>query len=307
MIRPSNFGYNSETAKTNIFQKQTNLSQKIIQKNALLEFEKFANILRENEITVEIFDDTSQSFTPDSIFPNNWFSAHRNGLLIIYPMLAQNRRIEKRKDIIAFLKSKCCIKKIVDLSSYEKENKFLEGTGSLVFDHKNRNCYANISSRTNENLARKVCQLLGYKAITFRATDTKKNEIYHTNVMMSIGSGYSIICIDSIKNSSEKTRVKNSFKKSGMQIVKISLKQMNSFCGNTLELQNERGENILVMSENAYKAFRKNQIKILEKYAKIIYSGIETIETVGGGSARCMMAEISPSPPFTNGREKKGI
>lgn len=291
MIRPCNFGFNPETATTNIFQKNLSLSQIEIQNRALTEFDNFVKLLSGHKISVEIFDDAPTPVTPDSIFPNNWFSTHED-LLILYPMLTSNRRNEKRKDIIEFLKKKYTIKKTIDLSYYESENKFLEGTGSIVFDHKNRIGYATISSRTNKMLAEEVCELLNYKTIIFSAADFNGNEIYHTNVMMSIGDGFAIACLDSIKNSSEKKSVRTSLQKSGLEIVEIIFEQMNSFCGNALELQNSGGEKILVMSENAYKAFHKDQLRTLENYAKIIYSSLDTIETIGGGSARCMMAEI---------------
>lgn len=292
MIRPCNFGYNSETAFTNIFQKNIFLLPGEIQHRALSEFDNLVRMLLNNKITVEIFEDTTVPSTPDSIFPNNWFSTHPDDLLVIYPMLAASRRKEKRKDIIESLQIKYSLSQLVDLSSYEKENIFLEGTGSLVFDHINKVGYANISSRTDKKLSEKVCIMLGYKSCIFSAADAHKNEIYHTNVMMSIGEGFAIACFDSLKKVSERTYVRKSLEESGLEIIEISLEQMNSFCGNALELQNSDGNNILVMSENAFKAFSEKQLKILENYARIIYSPLNTIETAGGGSARCMMAEI---------------
>lgn len=292
MIRPCNFGYNSETSFTNVFQKNSFLSHPEIHHRALSEFDHFAGMLHDNKITVEIFEDTLAPATPDSIFPNNWFSSHPDGLLLIYPMLALSRRDEKRKDIIEFLQKKYPHGNLVDLSGYEKENIFLEGTGSLVLDHKNKVGYANISSRTNKKLAEKVCGMSGYKSCIFSASDAHENEIYHTNVMLSIGEGFAIACLDSIKRPAERMYVKKSLEESGLEIIEISFEQMNSFCGNALELQNSDGNNILVMSENAFKAFSEKQLKTLEKYADIIYSPLHTIEIAGGGSARCMMAEI---------------
>lgn len=286
MIRPCNFGYNPETAATNFFQKQIALAPDKIQSRALNEFENFVKLLRKHKITVEIFDDSPLPLTPDSIFPNNWFSVH-DGLLIIYPMLTPNRRNEKRKDIINFLLNKYSIARTIDFSHYEAENKFLEGTGSLVFDRKNNFAYAGISSRTDKEIAEKVCNLLGYSLVVFSSA----NEIYHTNVIMSVGDGFSIVCLDACKNNSEKKLLKRSLEKSG-EIVEISITQMNSFCGNTLPLRSSEGQKILVMSENAFRAFRKDQLDTLESYAEIIYSSLNTIETAGGGSARCMMAEI---------------
>lgn len=263
-----------------------------IQEKALAEFEKFKALLEENKIAVNIFDDTPSPGTPDSIFPNNWFSVHESGIMILYPLLAANRRPERRKDIIDFLKKKCMINKLVDLSDSEKKQAFLEGTGSLVFDHRNKTGYACLSSRTDRGLAEKVCSILKYKPVVFSASDERGNEIYHTNVIMSIGRGFAVVCLESIVKNSDRTEIVAGLERSELEIIDISLPQMHSFCGNVLELQNKDGKNFLVMSEKAYRSFQRDQLNSLNRYAEIIFSPLETIESVGGGSARCMMAEI---------------
>ncbi len=292
MVRPTNFGYNPETESTNIFQKKISLPNSEIHRKALYEFDNFVSVLRNNKISVKIFNDFPNSVTPDSIFPNNWFSVHKGGIMFIYPMLSGNRREERRKDIIDYLKKASSIEKCIDLSYYEKSGKFLEGTGSLVFDHNSKVAYANISSRTNIEIAKEVCDNIGYKLIPFVAFDKTGREIYHTNVILSIGNGFAIVCFESVKALKDKNILQKSLINSNLEIIEISLKQMHSFCSNTLNVVNGEGKDFIIMSETARNSFTKNQLSVIKKYSAIISPLLKTIECAGGGSARCMMAEF---------------
>lgn len=291
MIRPRSFGYNPETASTNVFQKKILISPSQIRKLAKNEFADSVRILKSKNISVHVFDELVEMSTPDAVFPNNWFSVQRQ-ILFIYPMFSLNRRREKRKDIIDYTRNHCSVKEIVDLSHYEKENKFLEGTGSLVFDHLNKIGYANLSSRTDREPAFEVCSKIKYELVLFSAADQSGNEIYHTNVLMSIGADYAIVCLDAIPDTRERKKVEESLSSSGKELIIISPEQMVRFCGNCIELQGSDQKKFIVMSESARKGFAKNQLASLEKFANIVSLPIPTIETVGGGSARCMIAEL---------------
>ncbi len=288
MIRPVNFGFNEQTAESNAFQKQSEQAE--VQQNALQEFDNFVKVLRENGVAVKVIDDTAEPHTPDSIFPNNWISFHEDGSVFLYPMQAENRRLERK--VFGPIKEVFEIKQVFDLSYFEHQNQFLEGTGSLVLDRGNKLAYACISPRTNPKVLEEFCKLSGYKTVLFHATDEAGKAIYHTNVLMGIGDRFAVICLDSIQNQTEKTSVKEALQQSGKEIVEISLEQMNAFAGNMLQLQSKFGESLLVMSETAFLSLNQAQIKTLKKYCKLIHSPLNTIETNGGGSARCMMAEV---------------
>ncbi len=288
MIRPVNFGFNGQTAESNAFQK--NGGQAEVQQKALYEFDVFVKVLRANGVEVKVIDDTPEPHTPDSIFPNNWISFHENGSVFLYPMLAENRRLERK--VFRSIKEAFEIGQVFDLSYFEQQNQFLEGTGSMVLDRENKLAYACLSPRTNADVLQEFCRLSGYKTVLFHAADQSGKAIYHTNVLMALGDQFAVICLDSIQNNNEKSTVKEALAKSGKEIVEISLEQMNAFAGNMLQLKNISGENLLVMSETAFLSLKEAQIKKLEKYCRSIYSPLNTIETNGGGSARCMMAEV---------------
>ncbi len=288
MIRPVNFGFNEQTAESNAFQK--NSEQAEMQQKALYEFDAFVKVLRANGVEVKVIDDMPEPHTPDSIFPNNWVSFHEDGSVFLYSMQAENRRLERK--VFGSIKEAFEIKQVFDLSYFEQQNQFLEGTGSLVLDRENKLAYACLSPRTNQKVLAEFCKLSGYKAVTFQATDQAEKAIYHTNVLMALGDRFAIICLDSIQNNNEKSTIKEALSKSGKEIVEISFEQMNAFAGNMLQLKNNLGESLLVMSEAAFSALKAAQIKTLEKYCRLIHSPLNTIETNGGGSARCMMAEV---------------
>jgi hypothetical protein len=291
MIRPVNFVFNEQTAESNAFQNRY-AGQQRVQDKALQEFDRFVNILRENGVEVIVIDDTAEPHTPDSIFPNNWVSFHNDGTVFLYPMMAENRRLERREDVIMQLEDEFKVKHVIDLSHFEHENEFLEGTGSMVLDRENKIAYACLSPRTNKTVLEAFCKDSGYKSVLFHAVDQNGMEIYHTNVLMCIGSSYAVICLDSIKDEAEKQNVINSLQSTQKQIIAISFEQMNHFAGNMLEVQNKSGESLLVMSKSAWESLNYEQRTILSSFSKPIYSDISTIENNGGGSARCMMAEV---------------
>lgn len=291
MIRPVNFGFNEETAGSNAFQKR-DLNNPAVQKNALREFNDMVSMLCENGVDVTIVDDTAEPYKPDSIFPNNWVSFHADGNIFLYPMQAENRRLERREDIIARLEDRFAVKHVIDLSRFENEEKFLEGTGSMVPDRENKIAYACLSPRTNREVLDLFCEQAGYTAICFDAIDERGQAIYHTNVLMCLGSKFAVICLDAIPNPHEKIVITKSFKSTGKEIIDISFGQMNAFAGNMLEIRNKAGEILIVMSRNAWQSLLHEQITALKKYGKLLYSDINTIETNGGGSARCMIAEV---------------
>jgi hypothetical protein len=291
MIRPVSFAFNEQTAGSNAFQNR-NAEQQLVQDNALQEFDRFVDILRENGVEVIVIDDTAEPHTPDSIFPNNWVSFHNDGTVFLYPMMAENRRLERREDIIMGLEDEFKVKHVIDLSHFEHEHKFLEGTGSMVLDRENKIAYACLSPRTDKIVLDEFCKDSGYKAVHFHAVDQNDMDIYHTNVLMCIGSSYAVICLNSIKSEDEKQSVINSLKSNQKQIVAISFEQMNHFAGNMLEVQNKDGESLIVMSKSAWDSLNYEQRAILSSFSKPVYSDISTIENNGGGSARCMMAEV---------------
>lgn len=288
MIRPIKFGFNQQTAESNTFQK--NSKQTNVQHKALLEFDAFVKILRSNGVRVTVIDDTPEPHTPDSIFPNNWISFHEDGSVFLYPMQAENRRLERK--VFNTIKEAFEEIKLHDLSYFEQQNLFLEGTGSMVLDRQNKLAYACISPRTNPTVLAEFCRLSGYQAILFRAADQSGKAIYHTNVLMALSDQLAVICLDSISDNTEKRLVKEALQQSGKEIVAISLEQMNAFAGNMLQLKNRSDESLLVMSETAFLSLKEAQIKTLEKYSKLVHASLNTIETIGGGSARCMMAEV---------------
>ena len=296
MIRPKHFNFNHETAKNNHFQKEEKtLKNKEILQNAISEFEELVKKIKQKNIKVEIFEDREEVITTDSIFPNNWISLHKDGKIYVYPMFSEIRRKEKRIDIInSYRDNGYLINETIDLSKYEKENKFLEGTGSMVLDRENKLCYAAISERTSREVLNKFCEISGYEAIAFKSYQTfenKRKEIYHTNVMMCIADKYVIICLDSIDNIDERKSVIKKLIESKKEIIEINEKQCNNFAGNMLQVKNNQNKKFLIMSKSAYNSLSKEQLKLITSHNEIIYSSLDTIEKLGGGSARCMITE----------------
>jgi len=290
MIRPVNFTFNAETAVNNAFQAASENGN--VQKQALQEFDELVNILKNNGVDVTVIDDTPEPFTPDSIFPNNWISFHHNGTVCLYPMFAENRRLERNPQIIQTLRQKFKIHKSIDFSFYENEKHFLEGTGSMVLDRDDRIAYACLSPRTDEKVLKDFGKTMGYKCVAFNAVDGNDNAIYHTNVMMCVAEKYVVININSIHSKEEREKVMETIKDSRKDLIKISDEQMQHFAGNMLQIKNISGEKLLVMSTQAYESLEPDQIKKLSRYNKIIHSKLNIIESNGGGSARCMIAEI---------------
>ena len=293
MIEPAAFGFNAETAQNNYF--QINSENAETQTKALQEFNNFVEKLRSKGINVITVIDTLEPHTPDSIFPNNWISMHSDGTVVLYPMCAVNRRWERRNDILEILKRNFSVKEIIDLSAPENDGKFLEGTGSMIFDHDNKLAYGSVSLRLDEPLFREFCEKFGFEPVVFHSYQTANNErlpIYHTNVMMCVADQFVVICLDCIDDETERVKVVNAIVNSGKEIIEISEEQMQQFAGNMLQVENSEGKKFLVMSQSAYQSLTPEQILNIEKYSEIIYSDLETIETNGGGSARCMLAEV---------------
>lgn len=289
LIRPVNFGFNAETAVNNSFQVNSTGN---VQQKALIEFDGLVSLLAENKLSLTVIADTEIPHTPDSIFPNNWISFHEDGTVIIYPMFAANRRLEKKPHILDKLKEIFHITAVKDLSRYETENLFLEGTGSMVLDRENRIAYASLSPRTDKHILDEFCSMAGYTPCSFTSMDNSGNPIYHTNVMMCVAANFAVICLEAIRDEQERLMVSGSLTGSGKEIIGISLQQMNAFAGNMLQVKNSDGELLLVMSSQAFGSLNKTQVSKLEKFSRIIHTPLDTIESYGGGSARCMMAEI---------------
>lgn len=290
MVRPAKFAFNEQTAGNNYFQENSNLPS--VAEDALKEFDSFVNLLLSNDVDVTVVQDTPEPWTPDSIFPNNWFTSHFTGELVLYPMFAENRRLERKPHILNILKRDLNHKKVIDLTHWEEEDEFLEGTGSVILDRRKRVAYCCRSPRSSEKVLADFCSRMNYQPIVFDALDKDGNQIYHTNVMMEIGMQVAVICLESIKDENERKRVKSHLLSAGKVIIDISLDQVASFAGNMLEVKNRNGNPLMVMSSAARNALTFEQENIISTYNKIISTDLKTIETNGGGSARCMLAEI---------------
>lgn len=296
MIEPVDFRFNTQTAVNNYFQTKPD-DDSTAQEKALKEFRGMVAKLREHGVNVIVLQDTLEPHTPDSIFPNNWISFHENKMIALYPMFAKNRRVERREDdVLALLEEKGFVaEEIMDYSSAEEDNVFLEGTGSIILDRVNKIAYACVSPRTDEELFYEFCEDFEYEPVLFEANHTVDNErkqIYHTNVMMCVGDEYAVIALSTIDDKTEKEFVINKLKSSGKEIIDITEEQMHQFAGNMLQVGGIGNSKYLVMSENAYNSLTQKQIDQIEKFNPIIKVDIDTIETLGGGSARCMMAEV---------------
>lgn len=296
MVRPAAFGFNAETATNNYFQSNTGLGKEELQQTALAEFDDMVQTLRNHFIHVIVIEDTKEPAKPDAVFPNNWLSTTPEGLVIVFPMYASNRRAEKRDDILEQLAKEFVVKDVQDWSEYEVEGRFLEGTGSMVIDHDEKMIFACISERTSMPLLEKFASANHYQAIVFLATDKNGNPVYHTNLVMSVGEGFCVLCEEAIEEEWELIAVRQLLESTGHVIVPITREQMYAFAGNMLEVKNSKGENILVMSRVAFNSLRKEQKATLEAYAKLLPVAVPVIEAVEGGSVRCMMAEIFLTP-----------
>jgi len=293
MIRPSHFGFNQQTADSNAFQSMhPDLSKEAIIEKALAEFDQLVFELRSYGVAVLVISDDPDIETPDSIFPNNWISFHDNGIVLIYPMQAEIRRLERREAILEQLSDQFDIQAIFSLTHFESINQFLEGTGSLVLDRVHKTAYACLSPRTHLKVLEKFCLLLGYQLISFRSYDLNGQEIYHTNVMMAIGETFVILAAETISNRDELDRLKRSFIANGKEIIEINSTQVLAFAGNMLQLKDEQGLPLLVMSSQAFGSLNSLQISRIESHTRIVHSPIPTIEYIGGGSVRCMLAEL---------------
>ncbi|TCK68617.1 hypothetical protein DFQ05_0125 [Winogradskyella wandonensis] len=296
MIRPVNFRMNEETAVNNYFQEDLNLKNAEINKKAQEEFDAFVYKLRSVGINVIVEHDDELMDTPDSIFPNNWVSFHSNGDVALYPMFAENRRKERRDEVFIRLEQEGFkIENIVDYTSAENEGIFLEGTGSLLLDRVNSKAYCALSPRADEDLFIEFCEDFEYTPVVFTANQTvegKRLPIYHTNVMMCLAETFAVICLDTIDDKKERKNVVKHLKQDGKEIISITEVQMHQFAGNMLQLRGENNQRYLVMSEAAHKSLTAQQVNAIEKHCPILSSSLETIETCGGGSARCMMAEV---------------
>jgi hypothetical protein len=294
MIEPVLFNYNSETAINNYYQNNIQeMSNAQIQEKALKEFNDFVNLLRSKFINVYVFKDSNNPKTPDSVFPNNWISFHGNGDVYLYPMFAKNRRLERREEIINKLKDDFIISKVNSLVHYENEGLFLEGTGSMILDRENNICYAARSVRTDKSVLLDFCKQSDYKPVLFSAfqdANSKRLPIYHTNVMMCVAKDFAVVCLDSIDSQIERVNVITSLEESNKEIIEISEFQANKFAGNMLQVKGDKL--YLIMSESAFKILSDFQINKIRNYSEILSIDLEIIEKCGGGSARCMMAEI---------------
>ena len=297
MIRPVSFRMNEQTAVNNYYQKELDeLSPESIQFKALQEFDTYVEKLRSYGVNVVVLSDNKENDTPDSIFPNNWVSFHESGDVGIYPMFAENRRLERREDIFEKLEEDgFVIENMVDYTSAEDEGFFLEGTGSIALDRQNEKAYCALSPRADEDLFIEFCEDFEYTPVSFVAYQTVNGErlpIYHTNVMMCLAETFAVICLESIDDKKERKQVVASLKEDGKEIIAISEKQVDNFAGNMLQVLGANDERFLVMSNAAFECLTPQQIKTIEKHCKIISSSLDTIEACGGGSARCMMAEV---------------
>lgn len=297
MIRPVAFRMNEQTAVNNYYQKVLdNLLPATVNAKAQEEFDAYVEKLREIGVNVIVVDDTVNPDTPDSIFPNNWISFHESGDVVLYPMFAENRRLERREDILDLLEEKgFVINDIMDYTSAEEDNIFLEGTGSIILDRANEIAYCALSPRADAELFIEFCEDFEYTPIIFEAfqnVDGERRHIYHTNVMMCIAETFAVICADCIDDKAERKMVLEALKKSGKEVIFITEDQVNNFAGNMLQVRGTNDERFLVMSNAAYQSLTQDQIAKIEKHCKIVHASLDIIEACGGGSARCMMAEV---------------
>ncbi|MGN6616423.1 MAG: citrulline utilization hydrolase CtlX [Ilyomonas sp.] len=292
MVRPASFGYNTETAANNVFQSSVSYNAAEVQQKAVQEFDAFVETLRSKGIEVIVIEDTASPFKPDAVFPNNWFCTLEDGTVAIFPMFATNRRIERRQDLIDQLKQDYEVREVEDWAEYENKDQYLEGTGSMVLDHKSKIIYACISPRTNEDVLKAFAQKHDYTAFTFHAYDENSTAVYHTNVIMHLGDDYAVICSESIKDNVEKHAITKLLEDTGHEVISITLQQVHAYAGNMLQVKNNQGQKYTIISNQAFNSLTAEQKFLLEKHTTLLPIDITMIETVGGGSVRCMLAEI---------------
>lgn len=292
MVRPKSFGFNPQTAGTNAFQNNVIDDIESIRNKALREFDKMVDLLRSNDIEVIVIEDTAQPEKPDAIFPNNWISFQPDGTIVLYPMLAENRRAERTNPVIPEIERHYIINNTIDLTYFENENKFLEGTGSIVFDYPNKIAYASRSSRTDEGILQELCEKLDFQAVVFNAVDEHDQPIYHTNVLMCVGTDFVIICLDAIKSDDDQEILLESFSSTNHKVIAISFEQMKLFAGNMMEVKSQSGEPFVLLSQKAFHALLPGQLDALSKFVEPLPLNIPTIEEYGGGSVRCMVTGI---------------
>jgi hypothetical protein len=292
MVRPAAFGFNTQTASSNAFQ-DSNLDPQVdISRMALAEFDRMVDTLRAHDVEVIVISDTALPEKPDAVFPNNWISFHSNGQVCLYPMLAPNRRLERMLPVLDAVKEKFEINTIADFTVHEKEDRFLEGTGSVVFDYQHKIAYACRSSRTHEEVLGEVCQALGFRTIIFDAVDEAGQPIYHTNVLMCVGKHFAVLCLDAIKREEDQETLLSLMAETNHQVVAISYPQLRAFAGNMIEVVTQSGEPLVLLSESAFTSLLPGQIQAINKHAEMLPLSIQTIEKYGGGSVRCMVAGI---------------
>jgi hypothetical protein len=294
MIRPVRFAYNEQTAESNEFMDAdfAEETRKVAQQKALEEFEHMVTVLKAAGVEITVYEDTLMPYSPDSIFPNNWISLHQSGKVVLYPMMAPNRRVERRMDIIDDLRTRYHVEEIIDLTHFEQEGKFLEATGSMVLDRRFKIAYACLSPRTNSEVLDAFAAATGYEIVKFSAFDDNEVPIYHTNVLMCIGDVFAVVCLEAIKNPDERLLVRSVLEETGKYLVEITQDQMKNFAGNMLLVRNTKDTKLLVMSTSAYNSLTEQQRAALDDFAELVHMDLSMIEGNGGGSARCMMAEI---------------
>lgn len=291
MVRPRHFGFNAETATNNTFQHEDgSMTGAQMAAEAQKEFDALVHLLEMHGVHVDVIEDTESPVKPDAVFPNNWFSTHEDGAVITYPMLSSVRRAERREDVVDYLAKHYALEKRYAFEVFEEQGMFLEGTGSLVLDRQHRIAYACLSPRTDLALVERFCVLRGYEPCVFHAFYDDV-AVYHTNVVMALGTHYVVICMDAIPNAEEQAKLLASFERTQKEVIPVTLEQMGAFAGNMIELQSQFGGSLCVMSEQAYRSLNPQQITAIEQHSKILYAPVYTIEKYGGGSARCMIAE----------------
>jgi hypothetical protein len=291
LVRPAAFGFNSQTSASNVFQIKPAPTADVAAR-AIKEFDQMVELLLNHQIDIRVFDDAPSPYKPDALFPNNWISTHEDGTVVLYPMMTENRRLERRLDIVESLEKEFTVTRQIDLTGEEARGKYLEGTGSLVFDHPHRTVFACRSPRTHHELVARIAARLDYKPIVFSAVDENGQAIYHTNVMMCVGEKFVVLCLDAIRDELEQEALLNTFAENDLKVVAISYAQMTAFAGNMIELVDKRGHPVLVLSQTALDSLLPGQINAISKFADVLPIPIDTIQSVGGGSVRCMIAGI---------------
>ena len=291
MIRPGRFYPNPETAADNAFQRNADSDSDALTLMAGKEFDAAVRTLRAAGVNVHVFEDTAEPEKPDAVFPNNWISTHHDGRIAVFPMYSALRRRERRQDIIEELRNHYRVTKVIDYSAFEDDGCCLEGTGSLVFDHMNKIAYVSLSNRSNTKVIQRFADDFSYEPVTFTSIDSNGQPIYHTNVMMCIGTAFAMVGLETIQNKAERQQVRARLEKTKKEIVELSADQIANFAGNAIELHNKSGEKLLVLSSRAARALTEEQRKTLTRHARLLPLELPTIE-LGGGSARCMMATI---------------